>query len=73
MLEVRELAVRYRDNWAISDVSFSLKPGQLTSLLGPNGAGKSTMVKAMLGLVPMAKGVVMFGSRPLKRQLRQVA
>ncbi len=73
MLEVRELAVRYRDNWAISDVSFSLKLGQLTSLLGPNGAGKSTMVKAMLGLVPMAKGVVMLGSRPLKHQLRQVA
>ncbi|NES22123.1 MAG: metal ABC transporter ATP-binding protein [Symploca sp. SIO3E6] len=73
MLEVRELGVCYRDNWAISDISFSLKLGQLTSLLGPNGAGKSTMVKAMLGLVPTAKGVVMFGSRPLKHQLRRVA
>ncbi|NEP59844.1 MAG: metal ABC transporter ATP-binding protein [Symploca sp. SIO2G7] len=73
MLEVRDLGVCYRNNWAISDISFSLKLGQLTSLLGPNGAGKSTMVKAMLGLVPIAKGVVMFGSRPLKHQLRRVA
>lgn len=73
MLEVRDLAVCYRDNWAIRNVSFSLKLGQLTSLLGPNGAGKSTIVKAMLGLVPLAKGVVIFGSRPLKSQLRRVA
>ncbi|NET49353.1 MAG: ATP-binding cassette domain-containing protein, partial [Merismopedia sp. SIO2A8] len=43
MLEVHNLAVSYRNTWAISDITFSLKPGQSVALLGPNGAGKSTL------------------------------
>lgn len=73
MLEVYDLAVNYRDTWAIKSVSFCLQPGQVTGLLGPNGAGKSTLIKAILGLVPSAKGIVKFGSQPLKRQLKRVA
>ncbi|MBE9128059.1 MULTISPECIES: metal ABC transporter ATP-binding protein [unclassified Coleofasciculus] len=73
MLEVQNLAVRYRDTEAISSVSFSLQPGQLTGLFGPNGAGKSTLLKAILGLIPVTSGVVKFCSKPLKSQLRRVA
>ncbi|NEO32256.1 MAG: metal ABC transporter ATP-binding protein [Symploca sp. SIO3C6] len=73
MLEVHNLAVSYRNTWAISDITFSLKPGQSVALLGPNGAGKSTMVKAMLGLIPIASGTVKFCSDPLLKQLQRVA
>lgn len=73
MLEVYDLAVHYRNHWAINDVSFCLQPGQVTGLLGPNGAGKSTLVKAILGLTPATRGIVKFASRPLKRQLKRVA
>ncbi|HCF30090.1 MAG TPA: manganese ABC transporter ATP-binding protein, partial [Cyanobacteria bacterium UBA11049] len=41
--------------------------------IGPNGAGKSTMVKAILGLVPAASGVVKFRDRLLQKQLQAVA
>ena len=73
MLEVYDLAVHYRNHWAINDVSFCLQPGQVTGLLGPNGAGKSTLVKAILGITPAARGIVKFASLPLKRQLKRVA
>ena len=73
MLEVCNLAVNYHNTWAINDVSFCLQPGQITGLLGPNGAGKSTLIKGILGLVPVTKGAVSYGSRPLKRQLKKVA
>ena len=73
MLEVYDLAVHYRNHWAINDVSFCLQPGQVIGLLGPNGAGKSTLVKAILGLTPVARGAVKFASRPLKHQLKRVA
>ncbi len=73
MLEVCNLSVSYRHQWAVEDVSFQLRSGQVTGLFGPNGAGKSTIVKAILGLIPIAKGVVTLGSRPLKKQLKRVA
>ncbi|MDJ0900905.1 MAG: metal ABC transporter ATP-binding protein [Xenococcus sp. MO_188.B8] len=73
MLKVRDLAINYRDTWAINNVSFSLQPGEVTGLLGPNGAGKSSLVKGILGLVPTARGEVTFAERPIKRQLKRVA
>jgi manganese/iron transport system ATP-binding protein len=73
MLEVQNLSVRYRGNFALQNVSFSLKSGQLLGILGPNGAGKSTLVKAMLGLISVSGGTVRFNGQPLKRQLTQVA
>ena len=73
MLEVWDLTVCYREHWAVNNVSFSLKTGQVTCLLGPNGAGKSTMIKAILGLIPAIRGVVKFENQPLKKQLSKVA
>ena len=73
MLEVCDLAVNYRNTWAINNVSFCLQPGQLTGLFGPNGAGKSTLIQGILGLIPIAHGKIRYGSQPLKNQLKKVA
>jgi ABC-type Mn2+/Zn2+ transport system ATPase subunit len=73
VLEVCDLVVNYRDNWAVNGVTFSLESGQVAVLLGPNGAGKSTLVKAMLGLVPATQGTVKYDAQPLKHQLKRVA
>lgn len=73
MLNVQNLAVSYRGIAAVKEVSFTIEPGQLVGLIGPNGAGKSTMVKAMVGLIPAASGMVTLNQFPLKQQLQQVA
>jgi Cu-processing system ATP-binding protein len=36
---------------ALRDVTFELRPGQLSALVGHNGAGKTTLIKLMLGLI----------------------
>lgn len=73
MLEVQQLAVNYRGVRGLEQVSFRVSPGQLVGIIGPNGAGKSTMLKAMLGLIPVASGRVNYCTCPLHQQLEKVA
>ena len=50
MIEATSLSKRYGDTLAVDDLTFSIRPGQVTGFLGPNGAGKSTTMRLMLGL-----------------------
>ncbi|MDX2239336.1 MAG: metal ABC transporter ATP-binding protein [Leptolyngbyaceae cyanobacterium bins.302] len=70
---VKNLTVHYRTVQALRDVSLTIQPGRLTGIIGPNGAGKSTLMKAMLGLVPVVGGEVVYGDRALADQLDRVA
>jgi ATP-binding cassette, subfamily B, bacterial len=59
-LEVRNLSFRYpgSDRYALEDISFSIKKGELVAIAGPNGSGKSTLVKLLCRLYdPQAGGV----------------
>lgn len=50
MIEAQELTRRYGNAVAVDDLSFVVKPGQITAFIGPNGAGKSTALRLMLQL-----------------------
>ncbi|RZS36574.1 ABC-2 type transport system ATP-binding protein [Herbihabitans rhizosphaerae] len=75
MIEVRELTKRYGDTVAVRELSFTVKPGQVTGFLGPNGSGKSTTMRAILGLDRPTSGVAMVNGRPyatLRKPLHEV-
>ena len=42
----------------LQDVCLAIYPGEIVTVVGPNGSGKSTLVRALLGHVPLASGVV---------------
>lgn len=50
---------------ALDTVSISVDPGTLYAVLGPNGSGKSTLMRALLGLSPLAAGLITLDDKPL--------
>ncbi|BDZ57717.1 ABC transporter ATP-binding protein [Barrientosiimonas endolithica] len=64
MIEVENLTKRYGGHAAVDDVSFVVRPGQVTGFLGPNGAGKSTCMRMMTGLTPPTSGTATVLGRP---------
>ena len=60
MLEVTDVVTRYGAVEALRGVSLSVRAGELVCLLGANGAGKSTLLKSIVGLLPPARGRVVF-------------
>ncbi|RRH72624.1 ABC transporter ATP-binding protein [Falsigemmobacter faecalis] len=51
-LEVEALSLTRQGERVLSDISFTLRPGEFLGLLGPNGAGKTTLLRALQGLLP---------------------
>ncbi|GGK62496.1 zinc ABC transporter ATP-binding protein ZnuC [Amphritea balenae] len=58
LIKIDQLNINFGENRVISDVSLSLKRGEITTLIGPNGAGKTTLVKAVLGLLNPSSGTI---------------
>jgi len=63
MIEAHDLVKRYGSTTAVSDLSFSIRPGMVTGFLGPNGAGKTTTMRMILGLDAPTQGSVTVGGR----------
>jgi ABC-2 type transport system ATP-binding protein len=64
MIEANHLTKRYGKAVAVNEVSFTVKPGQVTGFLGPNGAGKSTTMRMILGLDTPTSGEVCVDGKP---------
>ncbi|MCT2592931.1 ATP-binding cassette domain-containing protein [Streptomyces sp. N2-109] len=63
MIEARGLTKRYGDKAAVSDLTFTVRPGTVTGFLGPNGSGKSTTMRMILGLDAPTRGDIRVGGR----------
>jgi ABC-2 type transport system ATP-binding protein len=70
MIEAAGLTKRYGATAAVSGLSFTVPPGQVTGFLGPNGAGKSTTMRLILGLDAADAGSVTVNGRPYARYRR---
>jgi oligopeptide transport system ATP-binding protein len=76
LLEVEHVSVRFpvpdgawrrpRD-WvhAVSDVSFTIAPGETVGLVGESGCGKTTLARAVVRLTPVTEGRIRFANEDL--------
>ena len=67
MLSVKDLHAYYGRAHILDGISLEAKAGEVVALLGRNGAGKSTAMKAIMGLVPPARGEVSFAGTRIDR------
>lgn len=65
LLEIKNITTVYGKNEMLRDVSLNIPEGSITCLLGSNGAGKSTLIKAILGLVKVTKGEILFEGKEI--------
>ena len=64
-LDVRGVSLRFGGVRALTDVSFTIRDGELFSIIGPNGAGKTSMVNCISGRYRPTEGQLFYRGRDI--------
>ncbi|MFD1333131.1 ABC transporter ATP-binding protein [Methylopila musalis] len=65
LLAIRGLEVAYGHIAAVRGVDLEVGPGEFVSVIGANGAGKSSILKALVGVTPLARGSIAFAGQEI--------
>ena len=65
LLSATGLTVNYGAVEAVRGVDITVEKGEIVTLLGANGAGKSSALNAIIGLVPVTGGQIVFGGQDI--------
>ncbi len=65
MLSLDEVESGYGDSLVLKGVTLTVAAGQVTALLGRNGMGKSTLMKTIMGLLSVKRGIIGFDGAPI--------
>lgn len=65
MLDVVGVTAGYGRTMIVRDVSLAIRPGEIVAIVGRNGVGKTTLMKAIVGLLPLAQGSIALAGSPV--------
>jgi ABC-2 type transport system ATP-binding protein len=72
VIDLREVTIRFGSFTAVDRVSLTVAPGEVFGLLGPNGSGKTTLIRALCGLLPLARGNATVLGKDVRRDAEKV-
>lgn len=58
MIEVKNVSKRYGDFYAVRNINFTIKDGEIVGFLGRNGAGKTTTMNMITGFIEPSSGEI---------------
>ena len=71
LLTATNLCGGYGEIDIIHNLSLTVERGQIAVIVGPNGAGKSTVMRALLGLIKLRSGQIIFEGQDITQKLPQ--
>lgn len=67
MLAAENVSYHIAGNDLVSEISLTVKPGEVLAIIGPNGAGKSTFLKLLSGELEPSSGNIRMEGKPLQQ------
>lgn len=68
MIEVKNVTKKYGDFYAVRNISFEVKEGEVVGFLGRNGAGKSTTMNMITGFIEPTSGQIIVGGYDIDKK-----
>jgi len=69
MIEIQNLAVKYGDFTAVSNLNLTINEGEFFTFLGPSGCGKTTTLRSIAGFEKLAEGKIQANEIDLSKLL----
>lgn len=63
MLKCKGVSIKYENFYALRGISFDVRDNECLYIVGENGSGKSSLLKAILGLIPVSEGEIIFDKK----------
>ena len=67
IIETKDLNVGYGPIHVIYDLNFKAPHGEVTVIVGPNGVGKTSLMKAIMGMITLYSGQILFEGKDITR------
>lgn len=72
LIEVKNVTKKYGDFYAVRNINFEVKEGEIVGFLGRNGAGKSTTMNMLTGFIEPTSGQIMVGGYDVDKKPKKV-
>ncbi len=72
MIEVKNVTKKYGDFFAVRNINFDIKEGEIVGFLGRNGAGKSTTMNMITGFIEPTDGQIIVGGFDVDKKPKKV-
>ncbi|MCB9723183.1 MAG: urea ABC transporter ATP-binding subunit UrtE [Spirochaetaceae bacterium] len=63
VLEIQGLSAGYGESLVLREIDLSVAAGEIVAVVGRNGMGKSTLMRALMGIIPVAAGRIEVGGQ----------